>query len=243
MTERLTIWWRDDDAVSSSPALQRLLAIKRRWAIPLALSVIPMRVDMTLASAIQEVQNLDVLVHGYAHANNAAPGSHKAEFAAGREVPAMRAELAQGLGALRVVVPHCLPVFVPPWNQIPTELWPELTAAGYRGLSAWGAEDRWPKLPSLVIANAHIDVIAWREGGRPKTTAELIDELSAILASGRHANGRPIGVLTHHLQMPDAAFANLEGFFGHIAQDERFVWTAARRIFLAAKTEDETGVG
>ncbi len=36
-----TAWWRDDDAVSVTPALETLLRFEQDYKVPLALAVIP----------------------------------------------------------------------------------------------------------------------------------------------------------------------------------------------------------
>ncbi len=38
-------WWRDDDATTRTPALERLLALSTTPRLPLALAVIPAGVD------------------------------------------------------------------------------------------------------------------------------------------------------------------------------------------------------
>jgi len=48
-----TLWWRDDDASGPSPALDRLLALQSHYGVPLALAVIPQRLDPSLASLLQ----------------------------------------------------------------------------------------------------------------------------------------------------------------------------------------------
>ena len=48
-----TFWWRDDDANGPSPALERLLRLRSRYRVPLALAVIPERLDPSLASLLQ----------------------------------------------------------------------------------------------------------------------------------------------------------------------------------------------
>ena len=37
----LPIWWRDDDAIAPTPALERLLALAEQFEAPLHLAVIP----------------------------------------------------------------------------------------------------------------------------------------------------------------------------------------------------------
>src|SRR4029450_2060394 len=45
---RAPLWWRDDDAARTTPALERLLALHARHGVPLALAVIPGRAEPSL---------------------------------------------------------------------------------------------------------------------------------------------------------------------------------------------------
>ena len=49
---RATFWWRDDDAVEPSPALDRLLELAASGRAPLALAVIPARASSGLAAQL-----------------------------------------------------------------------------------------------------------------------------------------------------------------------------------------------
>lgn len=224
MTQPVTIWWRDDDATEDTAALDRLLQLKRRWRVPLSLAVIPEKAQTSLAYAVQE-KDIDILVHGFAHVNHASPNERKAEFTLNRDIATMRNELAEGLAKLKRLLPQALPVFVPPWNRFPNALMDELPRTGYGGVSAWGPESEGAKQNGLTIANMHIDLIDWRNGAAAKPFQTLKTELETRVASG------PIGILTHHLQMQDAAFDALDRLFSVIAERPHFVWSRARSIF------------
>ena len=109
----VTLWWRDDDAAEPSLALSRLLRL-RPPGCPLGLAVIPAAAKATLAGELTGA--VDVLVHGFAHANHAAPGARKSEYPAGRAAPD---ELREGRERLdELFGDRALPVFVPPWNRM-----------------------------------------------------------------------------------------------------------------------------
>jgi hypothetical protein len=230
MTRPIQIWWRDDDATEASPALSRLLDIKRRWNVPISLAVIPARAQKSLVAVTQE-PNVDILVHGFAHINHAAPGERKTEFTLERDLAEVRNELSSGLARLRSLLPQTLAVFVPPWNRFPSGLLDELAKTNYCGISAWGAEAEWKAAGGLSIRNMHIDVIDWRSGAAAKPVDGLKAELAALIAQSKSALNGPIGLLTHHLQMPEHAFAALEEFFHSVAQSQDVVWTRARSVF------------
>ena len=195
------LWWRDDDAAEPSPALSRLLRL--RPACPLGLAVIPAGATASLAGALTEV--VDVLVHGFAHANHAVPGARKSEYPAGRIVPdELRAgrERAEDLFGDRA-----LPVFVPPWNRMGEDAATLLPAAGYHALSGYRGRPAGP-LPRL---DTHVDLVDWRAGRRFAGAAAVLGALVEALAARRRTGERqPTGVLTHHLAHDAAAWRFLE---------------------------------
>src|SRR2546423_10040818 len=66
-------WWRDDDATAPSPALDELLQLSKRAAVPLALAVVPLEARRELFDGLEA----SVLMHGSDHRNRAAPGEKK----------------------------------------------------------------------------------------------------------------------------------------------------------------------
>ena len=196
----LDFWWRDDDAVAPTPALDALLAARARWDVPLHLAVIPQRATQALAERLAIEPGIEVLVHGWAHANHAPPGEKKAEFGAHRPLDAMLDEARAGKARLdNLFAGKALPVFVPPWNRIAEELAQALPRAGYAALSTY--KRRAPDDAPLRL-NTHWDPIDWRGGGGLADEATLLDQLVRLieqeLASEPGAL-EPIGLLTHHL--------------------------------------------
>ena len=190
-----TLWWRDDDAAGPSPALSRLLAL--RPGCPLGLAVIPAAARASLAREL--TGDVDVLVHGFAHANHAGPGVRRSEYPSGRVAPdEMRAarERLEDLFGERV-----LPAFVPPWNRMGEDAAAALPDAGYHLLSGFRGRPEGP-LPRL---DTHVDLVDWRGGRRFTGSAAALGALVDALAARRSAGeSRPTGVLTHHL-VHDAA--------------------------------------
>ena len=190
-------WVRDDDAVTVTPALQRLLA----FGVPVALAVIP---DLAEPGLFEK--NVAFLQHGCDHRNRAAPGEKKTEFPASETIrdalDRLRASHEQllSLGKDRV-----LPVVAPPWNRMRRELAAELPRIGIRGLSSYGEEEA---IPRLEVVNTHVDIVAWHDGKR------FIGEEAALgLAMTFITKGRPVGWLTHHAVHDDAAWRFLERLF------------------------------
>lgn len=200
------VWWRDDDAGRDHPRLRRLLGLAEARDAELALAVVPAWLEQAAVDAIAACARASVLQHGIAHADHARPGEKKIELG-GRAGPQdlMEALLA-GMDRLRSAFPASfLPVLAPPWNRIAPAFVAELAGWGFSALSRFGpAGAAWPGLGEI---NAHVDLILWRDGARPMT----LDELATATAEALHAAaGRPIGILSHHLVMDEAAFLALD---------------------------------
>ncbi|MEJ1937246.1 glycosyltransferase, partial [Nostoc sp. NIES-2111] len=193
---RFPFWWRDDDAVEPTPALDRLLALSEATRVPVALAVIPASVRESLAEAIEPRRGVSVLQHGWSHENHAPPGAKKAELAA-PDPGARRDELARGRDRLSGLFgDRFIPVLVPPWNRIASELVPVLPGLGYLALSTYARDDRASAVPGLAQLNTHLDPVDWHGGRGLADEGELL----ATLAQAVEERPRePFGILTHHL--------------------------------------------
>ena len=155
-----TLWWRDDDAVTASPALDRLLRLQQDSGVPLALAVIPARVREALACKLEHYPRVAVLQHGYAHNNHAGEGERAIELGGQRRRDKVVEELQQGWQDLGVLFADCLlPVMVPPWNRISAELYPDLHGLGFRALSCFSARSRREAISGLQQSNCHADLV------------------------------------------------------------------------------------
>ena len=190
-------WLRDDDAVTVTPALERLLS----FGVPVALAVIP---DLAEASLFKK--DVAFLQHGCDHRNRAAPGEKKTEFPASERIDAALERLQVSRERLvRLAGERALPVVAPPWNRMRRELAAELPRIGIRGLSGYGPEE---PLPGLVQVNAHVDIVAWRDGKR-----FIGDEAAVRLAMTYVTENKPVGWLTHHAVHDEATWAFLTRLF------------------------------
>jgi hypothetical protein len=227
-----TFWWRDDDAVSATPALGRLLAMRKALGEPLALAVIPAGADASLREALAAEQGVDVLQHGWAHANHAPEGERpKAELGPHRPHDAIAAELVQGwLKLAELIGPALLPVLVPPWNRIDAGLLPLLPRLGYAAVSTFKPRPAREAAPGLIVLNTHIDIIDW-----PGTRAFCGDE-AAITAACDHLRAKrtgaadaaePTGLLTHHLAHDDGCWDFIGRFVSETAGHAGARWVAA----------------
>src|SRR3990167_5251300 len=58
-------WWRDDDAISDTPALRTLLTITD--PLPIAIAAIPAKCDVTLSELLASYSRVAVFQHGWRH--------------------------------------------------------------------------------------------------------------------------------------------------------------------------------
>ena len=198
------IWWRDDDAVAATPALDRLLALASAFDAPLLIAAIPASAEPSLADRLGRAPGISVAVHGLSHADHAPHGEKAAEFGDHRPLAALRREAAEALRIARQRLPEetLLPVFVPPWNRVSPALAAALPELGYLGLSAVEG----PPVAGLVRADIHLDPIAWR-GNRSLVDPDVLAARLVQAMAGDPERGvarKPLGLLTHH-RVHDAA--------------------------------------
>jgi len=205
---RPLFWWRDDDARGISPSLNRLLLIAE--GLPLSIAVIPEGVSVTLARHLTKIRTVTIAQHGIDHVNQRQPAEgpaadYTSAIAAGpltRKILAGRDALEQaGLDPV---------FFAPPWNRIEPVLLEALAISGYFSLSGWNGEGA--ARPGLQRLDTHIDLLRWKGGARFRGAGRLYEDLRRQLAERRRggAFGRPIGLLTHHLDHDEASWKFLE---------------------------------
>lgn len=210
----LPLWWRDDDAIEPTPALDRLLGLAERFEAPMHLAVIPKNATQALAEGLKNQRGVVVLTHGWAHANHAPKSAKKAEFGNHRPTQAMLDEVAAGSERLRMMFgDQALPIFTPPWNRIATEVAEGLAATGMRALSTFTPRRERFAADGLLQVNTQLDPIAWKTGGGLLDPSFLDAHLSGQLwdrRTGEADNAEPYGILTHHLVHDDATWDFVE---------------------------------
>ena len=230
----MSFWWRDDDAVADTPALDRLLKLARAYDAGIGLAVIPGRLEASLASRLTDERSALALVHGLSHANHAPPDAKKAEFGAHRPLPIMAAEAQRALHmASERLGSKLLPVFVPPWNRIAGELVPHLSRLGFAGLSTFTDRSAASPAAGLLQINTHLDPIDWRGTRSAVDPAQFVAAFAGAVERrimGHADRDEPIGLLTHHLVHDEVIWALCERLIAHLAaRDIRF--PAARHVF------------
>jgi hypothetical protein len=229
------LWWRDDDACRDSPALTRLLAIAGTTRVPVALAAIPALIESSLVDAIANAETVTVVQHGYAHRNYAPPGARNWELGSHRPLAQTVAELARGrVGLEQRFGPRFVAVLVPPWNRIDPGVIERLPDAGFRGLSTFGPREDARPAPGLVQCNTHVDLIAWRRDRAFIGAGAALDRLVSLLAARRDGTvdpAEPTGILTHHLDLDDAAWAFFAELLARSCQHGAAAWIDVRAAF------------
>lgn len=234
-----SFWWRDDDAVAATPALDRLLEIAATCDVPLAIAVIPVPASPSLFARLARAPRACVLQHGYAHRNHAPAGAKKSELGDERPAGTVLAELAEGWALLAAATRgQALPVLVPPWNRIGAGVQGRLAEAGLAGLSTSKPRARARLAGGTVQANVHVDPIDWpaqRRGddafaGEGPTLAAAVRHLRARRTGAADAS-EPTGLLTHHLVMDAACWRFAERFAATVAAHPAAGWVAPEALF------------
>jgi peptidoglycan/xylan/chitin deacetylase (PgdA/CDA1 family) len=200
-------WWRDDDAGRHVPALDHLLGLAARHAVPLALAVVPAWLEAATIGVIGARPLVDVLQHGWSHESRARPGERKIELGGGEDPGRLASRLIAGRERLgRAFGGRFLPVMVPPWNRIDRPVAQRLPSLGFEVLSARPDVGR-PGMGDLRRLDVHLDIIDWRETRRVLPLASLAPALAATV---RSCAAEPIGILSHHLVMDGDSFGVLD---------------------------------
>ncbi|EPJ49597.1 MAG: hypothetical protein OFPI_24180 [Osedax symbiont Rs2] len=225
-------WWRDDDAIADSKALQQMLQLAKSYQIAVHLAVIPNLLESSLY-VIQHPDNLPfcyVLQHGVEHRNFAVAQQRKIELGGSQDLVALQQKLSDGQHLLQqTFVDQYLSILVPPWNRIAAELIPTLDNIGYKKLSVLGKT----KLAETELhLNVHIDIINWRErqfAGETLILSKITEHLRHQRLSGNYA--KPCGLMTHHLDHDADCWLFLDKFFSFCSSHSKVQWVAGSRLY------------
>jgi peptidoglycan/xylan/chitin deacetylase (PgdA/CDA1 family) len=232
---RADFWWRDDDASSANPQLERLLRLGKKHSAPLALAVIPSRLDSSLAAKLHNHPGVSVLQHGYSHHSHAAAGERKLELGGSRASADILHDLRQGREILHQHFDSRFsPVLVPPWNRIDQRIVKALPELGFTGISTMRVRrSAWPAA-GLRQVNTHLDPINWRHKagfiGLYPAIAILIQHLVAR-RSGYRDIDEPTGLLSHHLVQNEPVWRFFDDLLPFLGKHPAINWIDAPSIW------------
>lgn len=228
-----TFWWRDDDAVRVTPALQRLLALSSATATPVALAVIPREADDGLREWLATQPTAAVLQHGWSHDNHAPGDERQEEFGLHRPLPVMLDELARGWRRL-ATFPRAHPVFVAPWNRMEPMLLSHLPSTGLAAVSTLGPRSSADACPGVRRTNVHVDIVDWQGTrgfmGEDAALDQVLAHLSARRAGAVDAD-EPTGLMTHHLFHDEGCWAFIQTLIERTRVHPAVRWLAAEQAF------------
>ncbi|MEM8655923.1 MAG: polysaccharide deacetylase family protein [Pseudomonadota bacterium] len=222
----LPLWWRDDDAVAPSAALDQLTDLSCTVGLPVHLAIIPAHATDALVARVDGTQLIPV-VHGWAHQDHSGPDKKKNEFLSPRA--GRRTEITQALDRMRTLFgPKLRAMFVPPWNRIDPSVLPDLPAQGYVAVSTFGPRAHKDPAPGLQQINTHIDPIWWKGTRNLIDPDQLISQTVTVLRARRRNEAdaaEPMGLLTHHLVHTPAIWAFSEIFLHEMLSGGATPWT------------------
>jgi len=233
--ETAQFWWRDDDASDASAALERLLRSSQLSQVPLALAIIPATLKPALVERLQDDALVSVLQHGYAHTSHAAPGQRKLELGGNRSNDEIVNDLGLGKQILtRHFGEQFMPVLVPPWNRIDTNIVAHLPGLGFSGVSTMKKRTTARPAPGLLQVNTHLDPINWRHLGGfigvYPAIAILVQHLIAKRSDYRDS-AEPTGILSHHLVQNEAVWRFLDDLLHFLCEHPAAKFVDAHEIW------------
>ncbi len=221
----LRFWLRDDDAVTVTPALERLRHLCVDLGMPVLLAVIPAGAEPALATWIGANASFMPCQHGYAHTNHAAAGARACELGGERPSWVVLEELRRGRARLQTLFGTRLSdILVPPWNRIDPALPPLLPGLGFEALSTFGPPPE--PLDRLHHLNCDLDIIDWRNGRIGRSAEDICGKLAGLIAQSRDS-ARPIGILTHHLAHDAQAWTVLTAVLQRLKDHPASLFTSA----------------
>jgi len=144
-------------------------------------------------------------------------------------------ELTRGRVCLaRDFGPRFAAVLVPPWNRIDPDVVTRLPDAGFSGLSTFGPRSSPHPTSGISQSNTHVDLVAWRRGRGFIGVDAAIDRLVGHLQARRRASAdaaEPTGILTHHLDLSDAAWEFLAELIKRTRVHGATAWLDVHQVF------------
>lgn len=202
------LWWRDDDARTPGPALDRLLTVAD--GAPLSLAIIPDGDLPALHERLKAAPTVTVSQHGVDHHNRRNNGDRRSEHPAGSDETMIAERISTA--RQRMETAGLPPAFyTPPWNAFDAT---DLAAVRKAGFPAFSAGIYGRPAEGLAHVGAQVDILRWKGDPRFRGRARIFRALRKELRSRRKAGDydNPIGLLTHHLVHDEPAWEFLDWF-------------------------------
>lgn len=216
MSARLFI--RNDDVWTLDREFRFFFDLAIDRGLPVVYAVIPGKMDQGLIRFLRRAkgktpQLLDIVQHGWVHANHCVDAGIKYEFGALRSLKSQRDDIKQGLKKMRLAFgKHFIPAFVPPYHGYDERTLQVLHQEGFQIFSAGTRRAEIKK--RFIEIPAQVSFSRYEQG---KTSVHNAREVVALLARGIHR--RPLsGIVTHHADFAGTASRKeLTRFFDCIA--------------------------
>lgn len=203
-SNRVNVFFRDDDVDTDEPTLRRLLDLFAQKNVPVILGVIPaMLTNECVELLAQFSSSIELVQHGWQHVNHELTG-RKYEFGVSRSFDEQHADIARGQARMHEAFGNnWFPAFIPPWNRCTANTHQGLEQLGFRVLSQLRKDAPITGF-SFQDISVTLDLFTWKDGATLKPQEELLREVIAQLSQPH------IGIMLHHKVMHDDAFLFLE---------------------------------
>ncbi len=204
MSARLFI--RNDDVWTLDREFRFFFDLAIDHDLPVIHAVIPGKMDQGLIRFLCRAkekmpQLLDIVQHGWVHANHSVDAGLKYEFGPSRDYGSQHMDIQQGLKKMQLAFgKNFTPAFVPPYHGYDERTLQVLHEEGFQIFSARSRQAE--KSKRFIEIPAQVSFSRYEEG---RTSIHNARDVVGILARGIHR--RPLsGVLTHHADFATVAF-------------------------------------
>ncbi|MBL8013061.1 MAG: DUF2334 domain-containing protein [Candidatus Omnitrophica bacterium] len=212
------VFIRDDDAHTLNKAFRFYFDAAMDRGLPIVYAVIPGKMDERFIRFLRRAKErtprlLDIVQHGWIHANHSVRNGTKYEFGTGRSLNVQRDDIRQGQMKMSESFGDlCLPAFVPPYHGFDERTLRVINEEGFKVFSAGGRRPGSRK--QFLQLPAEISFSRYDEG---RTSVYKAADVLGLLAKG--ISRRAIsGLLTHHADFKTSASRKeLTRFFDFLA--------------------------
>lgn len=203
---RARLFIRNDDVWTLDKEFRLFFDLVIGRGLPVVYAVIPGKMDKGLIRFLcrakeKTPQLLDIVQHGWAHANHSVQSGTKYEFGESRTLRSQREDIQQGLKQMRLAFgDHFTPAFVPPYHGYDERTLRILEEEDFWGFSA--GSRRLGGKKQLIELPAKISFSRYDKDGSCGVNPAA--DMMEMLAKGIYRQPL-LGVVTHHADFKTAA--------------------------------------